>query len=240
MTLIDSGQLPPTPHFPETIGSWNDLKSAILELIVHEHPHKTFVLDTLNGAARLAVEDILGTKFGNDYERFDAFGKSGERTLPHMIELTNLLNRLREKGMAVLLLAHSVVKNFKNPEGVDFPRWELPLAKEVHEHFDRWCDAILFGRFEVFAEKEDKKALKGKGTGGQSRVIMTENHATYTAGNRFGLPTQIECGTSAKQAWTNFVAAMREAKAKATQPPVQPQAQPQPESQPPANEGDAK
>ncbi len=43
---------------------------------------------------------------------------------------------------------------------------------------------------------------------------MTENHATYTAGNRFGLPQEIECGNSPQAAWTNFMEALKGQKGK--------------------------
>jgi hypothetical protein len=155
------------------------------------------------------VEHIIETQYAGSYEKFDAYGRSGQRTLPAIVELTNLLDRLRERGLAVILLAHSVVKTFKNPEGLDYPRWEPPLLKEVQEHLDRWCDAILFGKFEVIAEAQDKKARSGKAVGGQTRLLMTENHATYSAGNRLGLPQEIECGASPAEAWSNFITALK-------------------------------
>jgi AAA domain len=209
LTLIDSGQLPPTKHFPEPVQTWLDLKICLNELIVKEHKYKTVVLDTINGSERLAVEHKMETDHDGSFEKFDAYGRGGQRLLPCIIELTQLLDRLREKGMACILLAHSVVKNVKNPEGLDYPRWEPPLYKETQEHLDRWADAILFGKFETFVEGDNAKATKGKARGGQQRLLMTESDATYSAGNRLGLCQEIECGESAAEAWAAFMEAMK-------------------------------
>ena len=63
--------------------------------------------------------------------------------------------------MMIILLAHSVVRTVKNPDGLDYPRWEPSLTKEVEEHLSRWTDAILFGRLDVKAREERKGRAKG-------------------------------------------------------------------------------
>jgi hypothetical protein len=207
-TLIDAGELPPTAHFPGTLDRWADILGAVREL-EGQHSHRTAVLDTVNGAARLAEEQVTEARYDGDFEKFDAFGKGGQRVLPLIIELTQALDRLRARGMSIILLAHSVVKNVKNPQGLDYPFWGPPLLPAVQEHLDRWCDAILFGEFEVTVQSKDAKATKGKAAEHQARVIKTECRATYSAGNRLGLPEEIECGASAAEAWANFMTALK-------------------------------
>jgi hypothetical protein len=214
-TLIDNNQIPPVAHFPGTMQTFGHVKLALHELILQPHDYRTVILDTINGAVQLAQEGLTDAKYSGDFEKFDAFGRGGARLLPSVVELTNLLDRLREKGMGVILLAHSVVRNMKNPEGLDYPRWEPPLLKEVQEHLDRWCDAILFGRFDVTVEAKDAKATRGKASLiSQDRYLMTVNHPSYSAGNRFGLPDQIECGDSAATAWGNLMGALKAARQK--------------------------
>lgn len=130
LTLIDAGQLPPTPHFPEPVQNWNHLLMALQELVAMEHDYKTLVLDTLNGAERLCHEWVCEHQCNNRWEDFDAYGRGPKMAVAKMIELTQVLDRLRIKGMSILLLCHSQVKTFKNPEGADYDRWEPVLAKE--------------------------------------------------------------------------------------------------------------
>jgi hypothetical protein len=212
-TLIASGQLPDVPHFQDQAQDWNDVLLALDDLIVKDHPHKTFVLDTLNGALRLRDEHVCRRDYDNDWHKFDHYAK-GTRIegVKEASELTQRLDRLREKGMAVILLCHSQVKTFKNPEGSDYDRWEPVMDKDTWAHFDRWADLILFGNFETFTDKIDPKKAdtqtKAKARGGEARILMTERTAAYDAGNRHGLPREIECGNSPQEAWAAILAAL--------------------------------
>ena len=107
---------------------------------------------------------------------------------------------------------HSQVKTFKNPSGQDYDRWEPVLAKQDWSTIDRWLDMILFGTFETIAANKVKDPnAKVKAKGGHQRIIMTQRHASYDAGNRHGLPEEIDCGDSPNQAWQNFISAIRAA-----------------------------
>jgi hypothetical protein len=208
-TLIDSGQLPEVPHFPRPFDGWLDLKCALHELNTKPHTYKTIVLDTLNGAERLCFEYLVETQMDGSWEKFDAYGRGPKLAVAEIIEFTRLLDNLREKGLSILALCHSQVRTFKNPEGLDYDRWEPVLAKETWGHIDRWADMILFGNFETFAESKEARATKAKARGGQQRVLCCERTAAYDAGNRHGLPPEIECGSSAAEAWAAFIQALK-------------------------------
>lgn len=213
LTLMKSGQVKPTKHFPDPACSWNDLKLALNELVVKDHPYKTLVLDTLNGAERLCHEDFVERECDGNWQNFDAYGRGPKLAVKGFIELTQLLDDLRRKGMGIICLCHSMVKTFNNPEGPNYDRWEPVLAKESWAHVDRWTDMILFGAFETITE-DKRNTGKAKARDGQTRLIMTERHAAYDAGNRHGLPPEIECGGSAEEGWKNFVEALRGGKEK--------------------------
>lgn len=208
-TLIKSGEVGETAHFEDTVKTYRHLLMAIDELLVHPHDYKTLVIDTINGAERLMVEQIIDEHFEGKRESFDAYAR-GYKFIPDEVhKLLDQLEKLRElKNMSIILLAHSQVKTFQNPEGPNYDRWEPVLQKETWAIIDRWVDMILFGSYETFTEKANKKDVKAKATGGQERIIHTERHAAFDAGNRYGLPAEIECGDSAKEAWDNFMTAL--------------------------------
>lgn len=212
MTLIDTGRLEKTAHFADCIQGWNDLLLALKEL-EGKHDFKTLVLDTFNGAERLCHEHVCQKECKGDWESFDAYGRGPKMAIKYMIQLMGQLDKLREKGMGIIVLCHSQVRTFKNPEGADYDRWEPVLSKESWAFFDRWFDMILFGNFQTFAE-EKKGQGKTKAKGGQDRILCTERHAAFDAGNRHGLPQEIECGSSPLEAWQNFIAALIEGKGK--------------------------
>lgn len=208
-TLIKSGMIPETAHFEDNATTWSDILMALDELLVMEHTYKTFVLDTINGAERLAIEHVVDTQFKGDMEKYDSYGRGVKFLVPEFLKLVMLLDNLRaHRNMSIVLLAHSQVKTFQNPTGPNYDRWEPVLEKQNWAQLDRWVDMILFGDFETFADKDRKDDKKAKATGGQQRIIHTERHAAFDAGNRYGLPAEIDCGDNAQTAWTNFVTAL--------------------------------
>lgn len=213
-TLIDSKQLDDTPHFQDQATTWNELLLAIDSLVVHDHDYKTFVLDTLDGGQRLAFEAVCQDKFKGDWADFDSWARGPKASIAHFIELTKRLDRLRAaKGMAIVLLCHVSVEKFTNPEGPDYDRYQPNIdRKYVWPELKGWADMILFGNFETHVSKDNPKDRKGKADGGQTRMLYTEHTAAFDAGNRHGLPAEIELGATPQEAWQNFQSALKGAK----------------------------
>ena len=220
-TLIDSGRLHDVPHFPE-IGSWEDLIGGIETLIHEQHTYKTLVIDTLNGAERLCHESVCARLFNNDWGKqgFTSYQQGFEASLADWRQLLFLLDQLREqKRMAIICLCHSKVKTFKNPEGADFDRYAPDMHDKTWGLTHKWSDIVLFAKFETIVtggsvpEGSVKAGKKGKGVGGQTRMMFSERHASYDAKNRNGLPEEIEMGDSGKAAWSNFLTALKSGKA---------------------------
>lgn len=210
MTLIDSGRLPPTPHYPDCMTSWNDMLGAVEELATGEHQFRTVVIDTINGAERLCHEDLCRREFGNDWgkEGFLAFGQGPKSAVPAFTGLLSALDKCRERGMGVIVLAHSAPRTAKNPEGIDYEKWETVLERPTASVLTRWADMILFGAFEVATRKDGRRAKAS----GQTRMIRCEADARWEAGNRHGLPAEIDGGDSAAEAWSNFATALKAAR----------------------------
>lgn len=217
-TLIDAGRLPEIPHFPECQG-WDDLMGAIETLTVDEHDFKTLVVDTSNGAERLCHEFVCQRDYGGEWGKagFTSYMQGFEVSLADWRQLLNALDRLRAtRRMAILLLCHTKVKPFKNPEGADYDRYQPDMHEKTWSLSHKWADVVLFGNFDVTVQggsKSGDRPQKGKATGGQQRVLYTERHAAYDAKNRLGLQGEIDMGSNAAEAWINFTAAVKAGKA---------------------------
>src|SRR5437764_1449513 len=80
------------------------------------------------------------------------------------IEFIQLLEELRmKKQMAIILLFHTQVVKFANPEGADYDRYQPAINPATWGETHKWCDMILFGAFETFVQMQNKSAPKGKG-----------------------------------------------------------------------------
>lgn len=174
------------------IGSWTWQKAldAIEQLIVDQHNYRTVVVDTLDALEPLLWADICEKANQPDVEAF-GYGKGYTAALDGWRVFTAALERLvRQRQMGVIMLAHSTIRTFKNPEGDDFDRYELKLNMKAGGFLKEWCRAVLFARYETFANKDSKtKRVRGVSTG--ARIMHTVRTAAYDAKNRYNLPEEM-------------------------------------------------
>lgn len=205
-TLISSGLLKPTPHMPPCQNS-SELYGVLLALIEDEHSYKTAVIDTVNGVERLLAELVCEREFDGNWTEYAAYGRGVDATKPEITYFLSLLERLRiERGMTIILLGHSKVQTVKNPGGSDYDRHQLDAPPQLAAILDRWCDAILYGGFQMYAKYLKKKdagdvTKKAKMIGGEDRILYAQPSAAYIAKNRLGLPAEIDCGDSPEEAF---------------------------------------
>lgn len=214
-TLIDAGRLPAIQHFPQ-ITAWQDVLSLVDWLTTEEHGFKTLVIDVLSGLERLCHEFVCARDYGGDWgERgFTGYMRGYDVSLADWRELLSALDRLREKRkMGIIGLCHTKVAPFKNPEGADYDRFSPDMHHKTWAATHAWADMVLFVNHYVEVVTDKATAKKGKGRGGQQRVMYTERTAAYDAKNRFGLPPEISMGDDGQSAWASFVGAIKEAKA---------------------------
>lgn len=195
---------------------------GITETLLNDpHDYMTIAIDTANGVERLCHEYVCGRDFQGEWgdKGFGSYQKGPEVALADWRAFLSNLDRLRlERKMTVVLLFHTKVATFRNPEGPDFDRYQPDVDKRTWSLTVKWADVILFGNFEssVSGVRENKKTgeKKGKGEGGQDRILYTVRHAAYDAKNRLGLPPEIEMGNSPAQAFSAFKEAVKEGRAK--------------------------
>ena len=218
-TLIDAGRLPEVPHFPEVM-NFTDLLGQVQFLIDEEHPYKLLAIDTINGAERLCHEHVCQREFSGDFgeKGFTGFMRGFEISLADWRQLLSKLDELREKRkMTVFLLCHTKVSTFKNPEGADYDRYSPDMHAKTWSLTHKWADVVLFGNFSAAVvgqrgKEEMDPSKKGKGKGGNLRILLTERTAAYDAKNRLGLPAEVDMGDDARSSFENFKNAVKAAK----------------------------
>jgi hypothetical protein len=169
---------------------WPEVSEAIRTLTVDPHEYKTLVVDTLDWAEPLIWKFICQRDGETSIESY-GYGKGYVAALDEWRGFLADLELLRGKrGMHVILLAHSWIKPFKNPEGDDFDRYELKLHAKAAGLLKEWCDTVLFANYETFAVKDEKtKRVRGVSSG--ARLIYTQRMPAYDAKNRYDLPESL-------------------------------------------------
>ena len=209
-TLMDAGQLPGIPHFPEA-QSFQEVMAMLDAVLKDEHDYKTLVIDTMNGVERLCHEMVCEREYNGDWGKkgFTNFMCGFEVSLADIERFLMKLDAIREqRKMSIIGLCHTLVKSFKNPEGPDYDRYQAKMHDKTWNIIKAWADIVLFVNYDVTVDA-DAGSKKGKGYGGATRIMYTQRRASFDAKNRHGLPEEIEMGNSGREAWANFVNAMK-------------------------------
>ena len=212
-TLMDSGLVGDLPSIE--VQRWTEYTAALADLTEGQHDYQSLVVDTIDGVEKLANQFVCETQFGADWgeKGFGGFQKGYDFVANGpWRQMIALLDKLRAaKRMRVILLAHTDVANFSNPEGPDYNRYVPALHKKAWGLTFGWADMVLFAYREVAVVKE-RGERKARGGGGSVRVMRTEWSASSDAKNRHNLPAEISLGESAGEAWSNFAQAFNHKK----------------------------
>ena len=198
------------PTFPELVTTFAQMEEAITAL--HgEHPYKTVVLDSLDWLEPLIyAKQILSmphTEKGKEVKNIEdyGFGKGYSMALDWWRYLMGGMDSLRfNKGMNVVLIAHSEVKRYDSPESDPYDRYGIKLHKGAFALWQEWADMVLFCNYRTrihSAEVGFNKEIK-RGEGSGERVIFTEERPAYLAKNRWGLSSEIYIGQD--KTWAAF------------------------------------
>jgi hypothetical protein len=191
-----------TNRFAQT-ETWGDVIDGIDALTQDEHDYRTLVIDTLDAAEAMLWRFICTRDSKGSIEDY-GYGKGYVAALDEWRVFLSRLERLRrEKKMGIILIAHSWIKPFKNPEGDDFDRYQLKLHEKAGGLLKEWGDAVLFANFEILTAKENEKA-RAKGVSTGERIVHTQRTAAFDAKNRYGLPETLPLDYAA------FVAAIND------------------------------
>lgn len=182
--------------------TWEDVLDAPRVLMRETHDYQTLALDTLDWLEPMLWKFICERDGYPNIEAY-GYGKGYQAALDEWRVLLSALEQLMyAKRMNIVLLAHSHIKPFKNPQGEDFDRYELKFHTKAAGLVKEWAEAVLFANWETFA-KEDKRTKRVKGVSSGARLLYTERTAAYDAKNRYSLPEELPLS------WADFDAAVQ-------------------------------
>lgn len=161
-------------------------------------PFSTLVLDSATEMQRLVFNETCarGDDKGHAKANIEDFGYGkgyvyAERIWRELLEALHMLRR--DRNMAIVMIAHSKVERFDDPETVSYDRYEIDLHGKSKGPIERDMDAILLLKSPVTIQKEEQGFNKERVRAeGGSQVWM---HATpkpaFVAKNRYGIPSKL-------------------------------------------------
>lgn len=176
-------------HFPLAT-KYEDVLAAIDSLYNDQHQFKTVALDSLDWLENMIWRDVESKHDAKEL----AYGKGAVIAAEKWREILDGFNALRnDKGMAVILIAHTTVKRYDNPETEPYDRFQPKLQDRSNALIREWCDAVLFANYKTIVKKDDvgfnKTVARGVSTG--ERLLFTNERPAFMAKNRFNLPDSI-------------------------------------------------
>jgi hypothetical protein len=185
-----------------------DVIEALGTLYSDKHDYKTCVLDSADW-----LDNFLTDEINKEYSAQDlAYGKNALILHQKWAMLLDGFKALRDdRGMNVILIAHSEIARFDAPDTEAYDRYQPKMNKKSSALVQEWADAVLFCNYQTLIKKEDagfnKKNVRGISTG--ERLIHTEETAAYKAKNRYALPPTMKLSWDAF--YTAYLAACKQA-----------------------------
>ncbi|MCR5414830.1 MAG: ATP-binding protein [Kiritimatiellae bacterium] len=184
-------------------GSFEEFLLQLKAVRDEEHGFRTLCIDSLDWLERL-IWDRVCSDFGvKCIEKADGgYGKGYTHALTYWRQAVSILNEIRSRrGMAVILIAHSKVERFEDPEHASYDRYTPRLHKVACSLVCEWVDAVLFATRRMRVDSTTGKAAPIGADGGE-RILRTNGSPACIAKNRFGLPAEIALD------WDAFVAGL--------------------------------
>lgn len=173
--------------------NWLELKDLLKELRDGDDESETVVLDTIDWLEQLQLSYLRTTEHVQNIKLIDGgYGAYKSRLKQEWHQLFTIIDEIREKRN-ILFLAHAHSKKFSDPIlSCEYDRYELKMEfPEVSSVFKEYVDAILFANFETTVKKE-KSTKKIRAYGDNARVLYAERTHAFDAGNRHGMPEEME------------------------------------------------
>jgi len=166
--------------FKVDIDSWDTFLEACNELASGNHDFKNVIVDTADNAWFLCRRYIC-EKYKVDFEGDLSYGKGHSLVLN---EFTRVITKLSMLPYGLVLISHAAVQEIQTRTG---PKHKTvpSLPEKPRKLILGLADMILFCDLETVSLPDGKQTIR--------RVIRTQPHPSYEAGDRTGrLPDVIE------------------------------------------------
>lgn len=204
----------PMPKWMHEAKDFEETLSVLAEVANQEHGIKHLIVDSLTGFELFCHQYHCTENYDGDWskEGFMSFSQgpkgAAKTDWPRFLDA---MDDCRRADISVIAIAHSEVKPFKNPDGDDYDQHKPFLDNATWQQTHRWAKAVLFYALEVGVEKKKGMTRTKAKQGSEERAIYTDIGATFIAKNRWGIDARIDGGTTAEEAYNNFMKAYMKA-----------------------------
>jgi hypothetical protein len=190
--------------------NYDDVLTALTELKTQPHDYESIVIDSLDWLERLIWDKLCAQNGVNSIEKVDGgYARGYTHALTYWREIIDQLNVLRSgRGMVVVMIAHSKVERFEDPESSPYDRYSPRLNKHAAALVSEWSDAVLFATRKIRTQSEDtgfnrkRTIAHAIGKDGGERILRCVGGPTCVAKNRYDITDELPLS------WAAFIHAL--------------------------------
>jgi len=160
------------PDENNLVTTYAKLMEILSFLVSGDHPYKRIVIDSTSSLEPLIHQSVCDKHDVDNVRKVKGFRVGEAEVANHWIYLTDELEKLRSRGIEVVVITHAKIKNFKDPERDSYDRYVPDLEDAAASILNKWCDIIAFGNSEIIIKKEET------GFGGNSRSMAKQVNPT--------------------------------------------------------------
>jgi hypothetical protein len=173
--------------------NFNSVRAALTALASEPHEFRTIVVDALDALEGLIWQDLCATQGWASIEQ-PGYGKGYVAADVWWRDVLAGLDYLRQqRGMVIVLIAHSAIETVNDPRAASYTSYQLRLHKRARGLVQDWCDAIGFLAPDLIVREDDAGFGKKRthADGGSQRWLHLEARPSFVAKNRYGLPAKM-------------------------------------------------
>ncbi len=220
----------PIKRFP-IVTNYEQFNLYLERIRTEKHDFKTLVIDSMDWLQSLIFDWVAEFRFQKASFDEIGFGKGPGAAAEEMGKVLQVLDDIMyQRGMTIVLLGHSLVKGFNNPNGDNYDQYRPDLHDKVRAPIMEWADLVAFVNYEVYTKKDANGIIKAQGGG--NRILYTEERPAFLAKNRYQMPESLDfpLDKAAAIVWKAILEGQKKiaskGQVKPPAPPVESQTQP--------------
>lgn len=179
--------------------TYDEVIAALRTLQREDHDYETVVIDSLDWLERIVWDKLCRESNVSSIEKVDGgYAKGYTYALNYWREVIDALNDLRtRRGMVIVMIAHSKVERFEDPESSPYDRYSPRLHKHAAALLSEWSDAVLFATRRIRTQTEDAGFNRKRttahpiGKSGGERILRCVGGPSCVAKNRYGITDEL-------------------------------------------------
>jgi hypothetical protein len=161
--------------------NWSEISAWLAELETTEHDYRVICIDSIDWVVRRIEEEVSGCgtqgNIAGTLNRSHGGYGNGKQVMKNYIHrmLLPQLDRLVNKGLAVVMLAHAQRTDITDADGITTEKTTPDLPAEHLSTFVEWSDFVCLAKADIDG----------------NRSLMTRESNRALAKNRYSMPDEI-------------------------------------------------